>query len=702
MIVVPEPIPLDQPPGNAEALREVVQDVARAAFHLTVLSGELAGRAASAPHWVGDDAAAATTQVAATATLARSSKDAVLTAMHRLSAHCDRLEEARRQVAALQREQDDDFRAAWARLRRFDDPRETVTNEAPEWVAAVEELRATEASRRRRHATVLEEVADDAAATARVLADCCAAVGGRGARGDESRVVAYLAARLPGWGDAELATRGRELADDLIGRSMRPEERQALAQRALPLAQEPAFATALIARLGVDGVAALLAALSYDEVATRTALARVLAAALGSAATTADGPDTVRRVLSATYVGPGDEGPSDDIASGMAAVLAVATPGRPGGVRLDTVATWGRQLLRRERMQGVLAGAGAVPSGGDPLEFDAARLVVDVLAAAGASGPAATLLGDRVAWDVLLARGWGDEGAALARVVQLAVTAPGAAGVEAVRAGLEALGTGLSDDGDPEKWTVDEETFAAVSGSLGTGLAAHVSVAIDVLAGADEPHEDEEPRDRLRGLAYLTVDRAAAAIVGRALDEWAGSQPLDLDDSSPFAPLSALAVPAGYLAVQEYGQRLAYNLRAFRLEDLAEDREFVWSALAYVPTHLPGWVGEALGLVDIAARRMLGNDGSWSIGPDRGLEFDREDAADEAIERVAGPTRRADATAMDEVARQSRAAFDRVSRALGSPQAPLPPGQQQLAESVLDEGADMGSAREGGDGRGRR
>ena len=700
IVILPDPIPLEMPPGNAEALRKVVQDVAGAAFHLTVLSGELAGPAASAPGWLGDDAAAAANQVATTAALARSSQAAVLTAMHRLSAHCDRLDEGRRRGAALEREQDDDFRAAWGRLSRIQGLAGAQLIDVPEVAAIVEDLRASEDSRRRRHAALLEDVADDAAATARALTDCCAAVGGRGARGDGVRVVAYMAARLPGWGDRELAVRGRELADALIGTSMRPEERQALAERALPLAPETAFATALITHLGTEGVAALLAAMSYDEVGTRTAVAQVLAAALGSAAITEDGRDPVRLVLNATYVQPGDDGPSDDIASGMAAVLAAATPGRRGGLRLDTVATWGRQLLRRERAQGVLAGAPAVSPGGDPQEFDPARLVVDALAAGGAAGPAATLLGDRVAWDALLARWWGDDGAALVRVVQLAVTAPEPAGVDAVRTGLEALGTGLTDDGDPEHWTVNEEAAAAVSGSLGTGLATHVSVASDLLAAADDPHGDGETRDRVRGLAYLTLERAAAATVGRALDDWSAAQPLALDVSSPFAPVRALAVPAGYLAVQEYGQRLAHSLRSFRLANEAHDRQVVWDALAFVPTNMPGWVGAGLGVVEVAAGKLLGNDGSWHIGPDRGLEFDREDAADAAIERVVGPTGGASAQVVDEVARQTRAAFDRVSRALGSPEGPVPPGEKSLAEALLEEAADTmlpgGGNRRGG------
>ena len=697
-VVVPDPLPLEMPPGSADALSEVVRNVAGAAFHLTVLCGELAGPAASAPGWLGDDAAAAATQRAAVAAIAGDVETAVLTAMHRLSAHADRLHEARRQVAALEREQEEDFAAAWGRLSRLQDFQTAQLIDAPELVATVEALRASEDSRRRRHSALLADVAGDAAQTARVLADCCLAVGGRGAPGDDVRVVAYLAGRLPGWGDGELAVRGRALADALLGDSMTPAEREALGESALVLAPEAAFGTALVIRLGAEGVAALLASLSYDEAGPRTAVAQVLAAALGSATISAERNDPVERVLTATYVHPGNEGPSDDIASGMAAVLAAATPGLRGGLRLDTVASWGRQLLRRERAQGVVPGAGALPPGADPETTDPVVLVVDALAAAGAAAPAATLLGGRTAWDALLARRWGDGGTALAELVTLGATAPGEAGAVVVRAGLQALGTGLTDDGDPAGWTVNKATAATVSGALGAGITTHVTVATEVIEGADEAERDEGSRDTVRGLAYLTLDRATAAAVGRALGSWAAARPLDLDASSPAAPLPALAVPAGFLALREYGQRLAHSLRAFELEDVAEDRQFIWQVFSSLLTNLPDKAGDVLGVMDVFATRLLGTDGSWEIGPDRGLRFDREDAADAALERFGVSTGHAPAEVVDEIVRQSRAAFDRVSRAVGVPEEPVPP-DVSLLEAVQDEVAGRAmSGRRGGTG----
>ncbi len=679
MIVVPEPIPLDQPPGNAEALREVVQDVARAAFHLTVLSGELAGRAASAPHWVGDDAAAATTQVAATATLARSSKDAVLTAMHRLSAHCDRLEEARRQVAALQREQDDDFRAAWARLGRFDDPRETMTNEASEWVAAVEELRATEASRRRRHATVLEEVADDGAATARVLAGCCAAVGGRGARGDESRVVAYLAARLPGWGDAELATRGREFADDLIGRSMRPEERQALAERALPLAQEPAFATAVVGALGVEGIELLLVALGANQFGSSPAVPRVLAAALGAAVPGAEARDPVRTVLAHVYVGSEEHlGDGDLAAAGMAALLVAARPGSRGGVRLDTVAVWGRQLLRREAAQGVFAGAGAVPADWAPDTFDPAALVVDVLADGGDRRAAAALLADEESWGVLLTRRWPDDGASLAAVVTLAGAETGHAGAATVVTGLAALAGGL-DDGDSTDRTVNDGTAARIALPLATGLTVHTEVLIDSLSAAADGTVASGTGDVLRGLSVLTLDRAAATRLQEVLTAWTARQPAAVD-----AP-PAVAVPAAYLAVREYGQRLPHALRAFAEQKAADQRKWLWDSATAPLQLVQGTGGRVVGVIEPFAAKLLGADGSWDAGEDEGQVFDREDAAAAAV-AGARDSGQADRAATDQAARAARAAFDRTAQVLGTMRTPTAETHGWI-ETALDAAA---------------
>lgn len=686
-VEVPEPVPLDMPPGNAGALTQVVQDVAGAAFHLNVLAGSLTGPAAAAPGWLGDDAAAAVEQVGASARLAERTAEAVLAAMHRLSAHAECLHEARRRVAALEREQQEDFRATWVRLSAVEDPVLALRTQSPEWVGPIDDLRASEESRRRRHAAVLEEVADDAAATARVLADSCGAVGGRGAPGDGARVMAHFAAQLPGWGDRELARSGRALADALVGQSLTTERRDELARRFLPYADSSAFATSLLAALDVEGVGQLLVALGYDMRGPRSAVARILAGAFGAAEISGDEQEIIDAVFTATYVDADDRGGDADMrAAGMAAVLAAGMSAGGAGVRPETLVHWGRQLLARERTQGVFAGAGAIPAGWDPVTVEPVRLVIDLLAAGGQPGHAAGLLADREAWDALLARGWGDGGASLSELVALAGADSGPAGTAAVRFGLEALGNGLADN-DPDGWSVNRATAAAVAGSLADGIAAHIDVAVDALAVPAAEAGSSSGAAVLRGLGYLTIDRPAATSLGEALAGWAARQPLDLT-APPSVSLRAVAVPGAYLAVQEYGQRLAYALEAFERKDEAEDRQSLWNVLVGWPSHIPGGFGDGWGTAESGVARLLGNDGSWTIGPDNGLVFTPEDAVAAAVEQAesADP---ADAHALPgAIARQVRAAFDRTAERLGSPEAPIPPPEESWTGALLETATD--------------
>ena len=663
MIVVPDPLPLAMPPGDPGALDAVVSDVAGAGFSLTVLSRQLTGPAASAPGWLGADAEAAAVQVGVVASLAGESLRAVLAAMHALSGHAELLHVARRQVAALRREQEEDRSATWARLSRMDAHVLAVTS-PPDAVAVVEEWRAGETSRQRRHAAVLEDVATDGARTARVLAECGAVAGHGGATGNPERVVAFLAARLPGWGETELAARGRALAGHLLEDLA---EVEAAAEAALPLADAPVFATAVLQALGPEGVELLLSALGADSFGDSSALARVLAATLGAAVPGSDVTGTVGAVLAETYVRVGEhDGPSDVVAAGMAAVLVAAVPGTRGGLRLETVVGWSRQLLRRERAQGVYAGAGAVPTGWQPRTFDPAALALGILAARGRPAHAADLLADREAWDAVLAREWRDGGRSVDTLVWLAGQETGGAGRTAMRAGLEALG-GELEQGDPDGWTVARPTAAIVAGSLAAGLAAHPTVVTDLLdVGAEGAIGDLEG-GRLRGLAYLTIDRASAAVVERALLDWTTVHPTALE---PGAGSVSITVPAGYLAVQEYGQRLAYTLLAHRLEQDAERREFLWNVTGHLFTYFPGHVGAGLSVLEPFLTRLIGADGSWEIGPDRGLVFDSDDAERFAVDRSGRSGGHPDPAA---VAREARDAFTRVDEALGPLDTPRPP-----------------------------
>ncbi len=666
IVAVPDRLPLDMPPGNADALGEVVSDVAGAGFHLTVLSRRLTGPAATAPGWLGADAAAAAAQVGAVATLAGSAVDAVLTAMHRLGDHADRLHEARRRVTALRQEQDDDFTSAEARLASLGDHSLVMTTELSQAVAVVEDLRASEESRRRRHDACLEEVADDAAATAEVLAGCCAVVGGRGRAGDSERVVAYLGVRLPGWGDVELAARGRALAGQLTG-PLTPERKDAEASDVMPMARSAAFARAFLAALGQQGLVDIFRSLADTDSAPDGALPGLLVAVLRSAEPTTTRQDPLAEVLYATYVPTRDESATPDlVALGMAVVLGASAIGTGGRLPPALVSEWGRQIIGREAALGASAIDRVNGARLDLPDVDPVPLIVELLGRPGAEGSAAELLAERESWTVLLARRWGDDGAALARLVQAAGGEAGAESGTAMRAGLEALGAGL-DDGDPDQWTVDRATAAAVAGPLAEGLASHQAGTAGILwAGADGQMGDRNGA-MLRGLAYLTIDRTAAGVVEKSLIGWVTEELQAPQAASP----AAIGVPAAYLAVQEYGQRLAHALQAFEEEAAAKERQWKWDLLVGLPSMLVGGrLNPVVGVLEPFAARWLEADGSWTIAPDRGLTFDSDDAARAALARAMEGEA---APALIAVARESRQAFDLVTAALGELDPPEEP-----------------------------
>ncbi len=282
---MPDPMPLDMPTGDPAAVDDVARDVDGAAYRLAALADELSGPAGSAPGWLGADATAAVDQLVRVTDIARAAAGALGSATGRLRTHGDLLRDTRREVAALREEQAEDHRLAWQRLSGIDDPRLAVMTGSSAWIGVVDDFRAAEARRRRRHTVLLEELAVDAAATARALADACRPVGGTGRPGDDGRVLAHLAAELPGWGDPELARRGRALADALMGRLM-PEERAQLAQDARPMAGHPAFATAFLREAGAEEFGLLLDVLGNEPDGPHHPLAAVLAAALGAAVPT--------------------------------------------------------------------------------------------------------------------------------------------------------------------------------------------------------------------------------------------------------------------------------------------------------------------------------------------------------------------------------------------------------------------------------
>jgi hypothetical protein len=682
------------PSGEPQALDELVRAVAGAAHVLAVLGDDLAGPAATAPGWLGDDAAAAAAQVGLVTELVGEIGGAVLIATGHLSAHADLLREVRRSVAALRAEQDDDHRAAWSRMSELDGLVGQIAYDGHGAVAVVEELRASEEARRRRHERLLDDLADDATAVAQVLADAGAVVGCGGRPGDEPRAVAHLAVLLPGWGDGELATRGTALAAALYRADAGWME--VLAAETASFADAPAFANALLAGLGVGGVRQLLTTLGSNERGPLPAVATMLAAAVGAAVPSGRNGRAVEKVLGAVYVRTDDRyGLSDAAAVGMAAVLLAGRSAAGGGPRPMVIVEWARQMLLREHVQGMDAGLGAVPEGMPPEASDPVGVAMDVLADTGDAAASAALLGAEDVWQALLARFWNDGGTALGQVIATAAAEPGPDGPRAVRLALEVVGGSLF-EGDPREWDVSRRTVAVVSADIGRAVASHIGVAVDALSvGADG--RLGEQREVLRGLAYVSLDRTAASAVEVALEGSPSDLPSFVAVDSPSA-LPAVTVPAAFLAVQEYGQRLTNALDGFAAKRRAENLEFLWDWTIALPTTVAGEVtrrsayGAAFGLAEGYGAIIVGADGTWDNPVDRGLRFTSDDAADAA--RARWELR----TDVDALAQHARGAFDRTATALGLPAPPRSPEADLMApleDAATGEVADRARDRVG-------
>ena len=417
----------------------------------------------------------------------------------------------------------------------------------------------------------LEEVADDAAATARVLADSCAVVGGRGRSGDPDRVYSYLAAQLPGWGDRELARRGRALADGLTAGT--PSEKAEAASAAVSFAGSTPFANAFLAALGAKGVTYVLRDLG-ERNSDAGPVARILALAFGAAVAGGGG----RRPGGARPGGrlrpsEDDFGVAGTVATGLAMLLAASASTPSGGVGTRTVAGWGRQFLRWEHAHRERIGtrsAGWAPEVGDPT-----GLAISILAERAEPGISAALLDDPGVWDAALRRLYDDGGAALGEVVAQAGLVPGEVGDRVVRLGLATAGAGLSGD-DPAGWTVNRATLAGVAPGLGDAVSAHVDVAVEALEVGADGHPRRSQADVLAGLGYVTLDRGAAAAVRQALSAWAQVQPEALVGVGPQAAIPAAAVLGAYVAVQEYRPADDHAMDALEDRAEAEAKQWLW------------------------------------------------------------------------------------------------------------------------------
>jgi hypothetical protein len=250
------------------------------------------------------------------------------------------------------------------------------------------------------------------------------------------------------------------------------------------------------------------------------------------------------------------------------------------------------------------------------------------------------------------------------------------------------VGAGLASD-DPADWTVNRDTLVAIASALGGAVAAHVSVAVDALQVGVDGRLAGGRGDVLEGLGYVTLDRGAAAEIERALLDWALVQPGGLIGTGPLSPLAAIAVPSAYLAVQQFAQRSDYALDGLEARETAENRELGWDMTVGLFVELiPGYLGMAAGVVEGYLAIALDMDGTWDNGVDRGLVFDRDDAAAVALAQLP-PEHAADAQA---VSRQAVAAFDRTATALGARRPPESP-PVDLGAPLQDGPVDLQQSR---------
>ena len=622
------------------------------------------GPGRTAPGWIGDDAEAATAQIGLVADLVNEIGGAVLIATGHLSAHADRLREARRRVADLRAEQDDDHRVAWIRWGDLEMIQAQVAYDGAGAMAVVEDLRASEEARRRRHEALLTEVEEDAAATARVLAESCAVVGGTGRPGGEARTLAHLAALLPGWGAAELAARGAALATALTT-SLASAQRGDLIQQALSYASSATYAGAFLAGLGVEGMQDTLRYIGEGVVAEDSALARLTAAVLATVTRSGVDSPEVAAVVSARYVDPVDPDVAHDYAAlGIGAVLAASLSLGRRGIAAQTVSSWGQQLLLRERNLTTVVLDRTGPLRGDAAPVDAIPLVVDLIVQSGDESAAAALLAAPGVWDALLARAWLDCGVGMSHLVEQA-TGDGLVSADAVvRAGLEALGAGLADH-DPDGWTVNRATAAAVTTALLEATVLQVGVVGEALTSVGAEHSAQTV-DLLHGLGYLTISRDPAEKIAKALAGWAAAAPVDDRELVGLTEVPAFTAPAAYVAVQEYGQRLAEALYGFEQQAFAEDRAFLFDmTIGLIPALLPDPVDTPFDVVTGYLAMWLGFDGRWSNGPVRGT-FDPDDAVVQVVANLSGEQ----GAALERIAHKSREAYERTATLIGSPKPP--------------------------------
>jgi hypothetical protein len=238
----------------------------------------------------------------------------------------------------------------------------------------------------------------------------------------------------------------------------------------------------------------------------------------------------------------------------------------------------------------------------------------------------------------------------LAAVVTRAAEQPG--GDVVVRSGLRALAAGLGEDGDPARWTVDRATATAVAPALAAAVADRPEVVVEPLSRT-AAGQGEQDQLVLRGLGYLSADPGAGDVLARAVDEGVSGSARRSGD--PDAQPAAVAVSAGYLAVRDYGQRLAHALDEFAAQERADQRKRVTDAVKEVAGHLPRVANVVPPAVAVLAV-LADLDGTWDAAPGGGEHLPGEDV----VAVVGG-------------APDAATAYRHVAGVLGEPTAPEPP-----------------------------
>ncbi len=667
MSLLPDPVPLDPPPGRADAVLAAADRAAAAARSLDELAERLT--MAGTPAWLGADAAAAGERRVRIARLADDAAGALHRAAARLRGHADVLGEVATRTTVLRAAQDAEFAAARSRVAVPFDPLDPL---APEPAVVIGELRAADETRGTEYRLLAARLADDTAHTVRVLAGCTALIGGT-PRWNSDVALLRLAALLPAWGTPEVARRGHLLALALREGDIHSDDLEATFAADADLAADPAYAAAFLAGLGQEMGTRLLttawSGVSADDPRTDL-LARVLSGLDRDSA----GPPWLAPVLDDAR----EAGIAEGVTGGLAAVLARAQVlGLPGPPPALAVA-WARSLALEERRTGLPAAVGTRPAGAHPATSDPLALVLAPLVEQGAAPATARLMSDVGVWTVVLSHGWNDGGTLRDALVDLVAEAPAEAARPALRDALVALGTGL-EDGDHADWPFVEDVVVGAVPALGAALVRHPDVLVRPLAGAAAGGVDAVSVTALRGLAVaVALDVSIeGGTGGRIGDLIAGALSGPRPEALP-VEAAAVAVPAAFVGVREYGARLALAMQQHRLQDEAEAKAYIWdwtfgiwfSALGAAPA-----VGRVAGALEAVVTRVLGTDGSFEDAVDRGRHFAGTDAMAGAVDGTAtgSPERGA-------AARTAVLAFAGTVGVLGDPVGPVSPDEPLLGE----------------------